>query len=248
MKSSPLARAVAPDALRGKTTVVTGAGRGLGKAIATLFAQAGASSIFVVRDREAGEQIVGGLKERGLKADVGVADVTEAEQITMLVLDLMQRYKTIDVLVNNAGVLFDEDQAMRASHFDPLVLQKTIDVNLLGPIRMCDAFVPYMPEGGRIINVSSGLGQFDGESDGHDPAYSISKAGLNMFTQLLAADLRDRKIMVDALDPGWVRTDMGGSNATLEPEKAAESALFLAARDPSTQTGLFWRRRQVIPW
>jgi NAD(P)-dependent dehydrogenase (short-subunit alcohol dehydrogenase family) len=248
MKSTEQTTRVAPEALRGKTTIVTGAGRGIGKAIATLFAQAGARSIFVIRDREAGEQIVAELTGRGLQADIGISDVAQPAQIAMLVLDLIQRYKTIDVLVNNAGVFLDEDRSMRPSQIDPLAFQRTIDVNLLGPINMCNAFVPHISDGGRIINVSSGMGQLSGESSGYGPAYSMSKAALNMYTQLLAADLRDRKIMVDSFDPGWVRTDMGGSGANVAPEKAAETALFLATREPSSQTGLFWHGRQVIPW
>jgi NAD(P)-dependent dehydrogenase (short-subunit alcohol dehydrogenase family) len=248
MKSAEKAIRVAPEALRGKTTIVTGAGRGIGKAIATLFAQAGARSIFVLRDRGAGERIVAELTGRGLQADVGVSDVTQPGQISSLVLDLMQRYKTIDVLVNNAGVFLDEDRTMRPSQIDPFVFHNTIDVNLLGPINMCNAFVPHISDGGRIINVSSGMGQLSGEASGYGPAYSMSKTALNMYTQLLAADLRDRKIMVDSFDPGWVQTDMGGNGAHVAPEKAAETALFLAAREPSAQTGLFWHGRQVIPW
>ncbi len=239
---------IKPDALRGKTAVITGAGRGIGKAIATVFAKAGACSVLVVRDRAVGEQIASELSKTGYKADVGVADVTEPAQISMLVLDLVQRHPVIDVLVNNAGIFLDEDRAMRPSQIDPLVFQRTLNVNLLGPMSMCNAFVPLLSTGGRIINVSSSMGQFAGESDGYGPAYSVSKVGLNMYTQLLAADLRDRKIMVDALDPGWVKTDMGGSGAPIEPENAAKTALFLAMRPQSSQTGLFWRDQQIIPW
>lgn len=236
------------DALRGKTAVVTGASRGIGKATATVFARAGAWSIFIVRDRAVGEHIVAEAKRQGLQADFGVADVTDAAQVSMLALDLGQRHPTIDILVNNAGVLFDEDRVMRPSHVDPMIFEKTLNVNVLGPMRMCDAFLPLMPKGARIINVSSGLGQLAGESDGSEPCYSMSKTALNMFTQLLAADLRDRGIMVDAFDPGWVKTDMGGRGARIEPEDAAQTALFLASRPASTQTGLFWRRNQVIEW
>lgn len=248
MKSSTTQKDINADLLRGKTAVVTGAGRGLGKAIATVFAKAGACSIFIVRDRAVGEQSVRELSEQGYTADLGVTDVTEPARIAMLILDLAQRHPVIDVLVNNAGIFLDDDRGMRPSQIDPLVFHKTLDVNLLGPISVCNAFAPLISDGGRIINVSSSMGQLAGESDGYGPAYSISKVGLNMYTQLLAADLRDRKIMVDAFDPGWVKSDMGGSNATIEPENAAKTALFLATRPQSSQTGLFWRDRQVIPW
>ena len=236
------------DLLAGKTVVITGAGRGIGEAIATAFAQAGACSIAVVRDRPKGERLADALTRQGLKAEFAIADVTDAAQISMLVLDVRQRHPIIDVLVNNAGVFLKEDRATRPSELDPLVLQKTLDVNLFGPIRVCNAFVPHIAHGGRIINVSSTMGQFAGEQDGRGPAYSISKAALNMYTQHLAADLREREIMVDSFHPGWVKTDMGGPNARVEPRDAARTALFLATRPFSDETGLFWYDCEVIDW
>ena len=236
------------DLLVGKTAVITGAGRGIGKAIATAFAQAGACSIVVVRERKTGEALVGELVGQGLKADFAVADVTDTAQISTLALDIIQRHPVIDLLVNNAGVFLNEDRKTPPSELDPLVLAKTLDVNLFGPIRICDAFIPYMAKGGRVINVSSTMGQFAGSSDGYGPAYSISKAALNMYTQLLAADLRERSIMVDSFHPGWVKTDMGGPNAKVAPESAARTALFLASRPLSEKTGLFWSDCEIIDW
>lgn len=250
MSTATSASTVTPAAgiLQGKTTVVTGAGRGIGSAIATAFAQAGACSVFVVRDRNLGEQIVRRISNQGLKADFGVADVSDPGQISMLVLNLTQRYPVFDILVNNAGVFLDEDRQTRTASLDPLILDKTLCVNLFGPIRVCDAFIPHMAKGGRIINVSSTMGQLTGGSDGYGPSYSMSKAALNMYTQLLAADLRDRQIMVDSFHPGWVKTDMGGPNATVAPEEAAKTALFLASRPHSSETGLFWHNQRVIAW
>jgi NAD(P)-dependent dehydrogenase (short-subunit alcohol dehydrogenase family) len=234
--------------LDGKTAMITGAGRGIGKAIATAFARAGACSIFVVRDRKLGETLAAHLQAQGYAADFGVADVTDASQISMLMLSLVQRYPTIDILVNNAGIFLDADRDMRPSQIDPLVLQETWDTNVLGPIRMCAAVLPHIPDGGRIINVSSTMGQFAGEPQPYGPAYSMSKAALNMFTQMLAVDVRNRGIMVDSFHPGWVKTDMGGPRATVEPEEAATTALFLATRPQSEKTGLFWRGSTPIEW
>jgi NAD(P)-dependent dehydrogenase (short-subunit alcohol dehydrogenase family) len=236
------------DLLRGKTTVVTGAGRGLGRAIATVFAHAGACSVFIVRDRSAGEQMVEELNGQGYKADVGVADITDPAQISSLVLDLSQRHPSIDVLVNNAGIFLDEDRKMHPSNIDTTILEQTLNVNLFGPIRVNNAFLPYVARTGRIINVSSTMGQLAGDSDGYGPSYSMSKVALNMYTQLLAADLRDRRIMVDAFHPGWAKTDMGGPRATVEPEDSAQTALFLATRPLTDKTGLFWQNSEVIDW
>jgi NAD(P)-dependent dehydrogenase (short-subunit alcohol dehydrogenase family) len=234
--------------LRGKTAVVTGAGRGVGRAIATAFAQAGACSVFIVRDRSTGQQIVDELNGQGYQADLGVADVTDPAQISALVLDLSQSHPTIDILVNNAGIFLDDDRKMRPSSIDTLVLEQTLHVNLFGPIRVTNAFLPSIAPGGRIINVSSRMGQLTGGSDGTSPGYCMSKVALNMYTQLLAADLRDRKIMVDAFHPGWVKTDMGGPRATVEPQDSAQTALFLASRPLSDKTGLFWHDSEVIDW
>lgn len=239
---------VVAGALAGKVAIVTGAGRGLGKAIATVFARAGATTILVVRERRAGERIAAELRKQGYKAVVGVADVTVAAQVSMLALNIMQRYPGVDIVVNNAGVFLREDREMPPSNIDPLVLARTLEVNLYGPIQVCDAFIPHLRRGGRIINVSSRMGQLTGGSDGYGPAYSISKAALNMYTQLLAADLRDREIMVDVLHPGWVKTDMGGPGATVEPEEAAQTALFLASRPQTDETGRFWQGDRVIDW
>lgn len=234
--------------LAGKTAVITGASRGIGKATATAFAHAGACSVFVVRERKLGEALASQLQRQGYAADFGVADVTDISQISTLVLGLTQRHSVIDILVNNAGIFLSEDRDTPPSQMDPLILEKTWDTNMLGPIRMCDAFLPHMTDGGRIINISSTMGQFAGEPQSRGPAYSMSKAALNMYTQMLAVDVRDRGIMVDALHPGWVKTDMGGPRATVEPEEAAEAVLFLATRPHSEKTGLFWRGTKPIEW
>jgi NAD(P)-dependent dehydrogenase (short-subunit alcohol dehydrogenase family) len=212
------------------------------------FARAGARSIFIVRDRALGEKTVREVSQQGCDADFGVADVTDSARVSMLALELTQRHPHIDVLVNNAGIFLDEDRKMPPSNLDLKTLEETLNVNLFGPIRLCNALAPFIAKGGRIINVSSTMGQFSGGSDGYGPAYSISKAALNMYTQQLAADLRDREIMVDAFHPGWVKTDMGGPRATIEPEEAVKTALFLATRPSSTQTGLFWHNQHVIDW
>src|ERR1700730_12305188 len=94
--------------LAGKVAVITGAGRGIGKAIATVFARAGSQSILVVRDRESGERAAEELRKQGYKADVGIADITEPAQVSILALSLEQRYKHIDILVNNAGIFLRE--------------------------------------------------------------------------------------------------------------------------------------------
>ena len=246
--AEPKANAVTRGALTDKVAIVTGGNRGIGRAIVDAFARAGASVVLVSRDRAAGETAAAGLTRQGLKVEVSVADVTDQATIAALVLEVTQRHPKIDILVNNAGVLLDEDADGRASTLARGVLERTLAVNLYGPIAMCVALSPHFRNGGRIINISSGAGQLEGESSGWAPAYSISKTALNAYTQSLAADLRSRHIMVDSMDPGWVKTDMGGPNARRTPQEAAETALFLAARPATEETGLFWHDKKRIPW
>lgn len=228
--------------------VVTGGNRGIGRAIVTAFVRAGAQVTLVSRQREAGERVAAELMRDGLHVEVGVADVTDPSSVAALAHEVVRRHGHVDIIVNNAGILLDEDTQGHASALSLDVLQKTLAVNLYGPVVMSTSFAPHLARGGRIIMVSSGAGQLEGESSGWAPAYSISKTALNAYTQSLAADLRDRDIMVDTFNPGWVRTDMGGSSATRSPEEAAATALFLATRAPSKQTGLFWEDRKPTAW
>jgi NAD(P)-dependent dehydrogenase (short-subunit alcohol dehydrogenase family) len=247
MQTTPQAHTQA-DSLSGKVAVITGANRGIGLAIATLFARHGARCVMAVRDRASGNDAVQRLKAQDLDVELGIADVTDLGALEQLASRLAQRYAAIDVLVNNAGVLLPADRVMSPRAIDLAVVQRTLDVNLFGVMRVCKAFVPLMRRGARIINVSSTMGQLTGGSDGHAPAYCLSKSALNAYTQALSADLRNDGIMVDCFHPGWAKTSMGGPNATVDPLESAQTALFLATRPPSDETGLFWRGQQQLQW
>jgi NAD(P)-dependent dehydrogenase (short-subunit alcohol dehydrogenase family) len=240
--------AVSNGSLTGVIAVVTGAGRGIGYAIATLFTREGAQCVLVVRDRAAGEAAAAAIGAFGLKPAVSVADVTDRGEIASLTMEVSERFPRIDVLVNNAGILLDEDRATAVSRMDQDVLEKTIATNLYGAVYMSEAFIPMMARGGRIINVSSTMGQLTGGSEGYAPAYCISKTALNAYTQALAADVASRGIMVDCFHPGWAKTAMGGQNASVDPMDAAKIALFLATRPRTEKTGLFWDHTGVIDW
>ena len=236
---------MAQGSLAGRVAVITGANRGIGLAIARLFTREGATCALVVRDRAKGERAASEIAALGARPAVVEADMSDRTAIEKAAEELSKRFERIGLLVNNAGMLADEDRKTSASRMDPATFDRTIAVNLLGPIAMSEALLPNMARGSRIINVSSTMGQLTGGSAGYAPAYCISKTALNAFTEALAADVSDKGILVDAFHPGWARTAMGGPNASVDPEQAAQVALFLATRPPG-ETGLFWRHPGVV--
>ncbi len=229
----------------GRVVLVTGANRGIGLATARRFLDAGDTAIATVRgadaERELREALSGLVVER--------CDVRERAQVEALAARVRARFGRLDVLVNNAAVFEEPDYALRADELDPEVLRRTLDVNVVGTVTACAAFAPLLPRGGRIVNLSSDLGQF-GKPGGMTAtmvAYSVSKAAVNAYTSALANALRSRGILVDSVHPGWVRTAMGGPNAPLAPEDGAEAVFRLATR-PVGETGRFWRDGAPAPW
>jgi NAD(P)-dependent dehydrogenase (short-subunit alcohol dehydrogenase family) len=151
------------------------------------------------------------------------------------------------VLINNAAIIEDGDEDILTIR--PEVLSRTIETNALGALRVSQAFVPHLlkTSGGRIVNVSSGAGQLS-DMGTWSPAYSASKTTLNAVTCLFAAALREKRIAVNSVCPGWCRTEMGGSNAPRSVEEGAGGIVWLAADAPPEKTGLFFRDKQVIDW
>ena len=150
----------------------------------------------------------------------------------------------LDVLVNNAGVGGSYTQG--AADFDLDDAKRTLETNLFGAWRLAQAALPLLraSDDGRIVNVSSGAGQLDDMQGGY-PAYRISKSGLNALTRILAAE--ERGVRSNALCPGWVRTDMGGSGASRSVAEGADTAVWLAT-DTEVGSGGFYRDRTPIPW
>ncbi len=141
------------------------------------------------------------------------------------------------------------DRELRADALDPEVVRRTLDVNVVGTIGVCVAILPLIPRGGRIVNLSSDLGQF-GQPGGMTAtmvAYSLSKAAVNAYTSALAGVVRERGILVDSIHPGWIKTAMGGPQAPLEPEDGAEAVYRLATR-AAGETGRFWRDGVPVAW
>ncbi|HVV72637.1 MAG TPA: SDR family NAD(P)-dependent oxidoreductase, partial [Verrucomicrobiae bacterium] len=186
----------------------------------------------------------------------GTAAATKLERAMFLELDVTsdasvvraaKQVSSLDVLINNAAVIAESDQDVLTIR--PEIVARSIETNALGALRVSQAFVPHLlkSSAGRIVNVSSGAGQLN-DMGTWAPAYSASKTTLNAITCLFAAALKEKRVAVNSVCPGWCRTEMGGSNAPRSVEEGAAGIAWLAADAPQEKTGLFWRDKEVIPW
>ena len=229
-----------------KIALVTGANRGLGLEVVRQLARRGMVVILGARDEAKGQRAAESLQEAGLAVVPRRLDVTEQQTIDRLATDVGQEFGRLDVLVNNAGALYDTWQ--RATRVDFRLVQEALETNTVGPWRVCQAFVPLLrkSQAGRIVNVSSEAGSLTSMGAG-TPAYTVSKAALNAFTRVLAAELRDTRILVNAVCPGWVATDMGGRGGR-PVEEGAASVVWAATLPDGGPTGGFFRDGRPLPW
>jgi NAD(P)-dependent dehydrogenase (short-subunit alcohol dehydrogenase family) len=217
--------------------LVTGASRGLGREVARRLSEAGFTVLAGVRDPSRTAPLPG--------VEVVPLDVTVPASIAAAAAVVKDRHGRLDVLVNNAGILLDEATGLLELEGD--TLRRTLETNAIGPLLMVQAFAPLMGRGGRIVNVSSGGGQLS-EPSSWAPAYCISKTTLNAITVQLAEALKPRGIAVNAVCPGWVRTDMGGPGAPRSLQQGADSILWLIQNSAFDLTGGFWRDGTRIAW
>ena len=234
-----------------RIALVTGANKGIGFEVARDLARKGFHVFLGARDTEAGEAAAEKLRKEGEKEDYGEItflkiDVSKPDSIRRAAEEFSQKSDRLDALLNNAGILLDDDKDVLTA--TPEMFETTLRTNTLGALLVAQAFVLFLKKSGapRIVNVSSGGGQLADGADGWAPAYCISKTALNGVTVQLAAALP--KFAVNSVCPGWVRTDMGGSNATRSVLEGAAGIVWLAADAPQNQTGKFWRDRKVIAW
>lgn len=235
--------------LQNKLAVVTGANRGLGFEASRQLAKIGYHVILTSRDEEKGKKATQILQNEGLNVTFHPLDVTSDDSCQKLADFIEHKFGKLDVLINNAGILIDDKNAN--SIFDSQIetLKETMETNVYGVFRVTKFLVPLMKKQryGRIVNVSSGMGQLTHMDDGY-PGYRLSKTALNALTRILANELQINNILVNSVCPGWVKTDMGGSQATRTPEKGVETIIWLATLPDGSATGNFFRDRQPIAW
>jgi NAD(P)-dependent dehydrogenase (short-subunit alcohol dehydrogenase family) len=233
------------------TAFVTGANKGIGFEVARQLVREGFRVFLGARDQEAGKAAADKLNQESRRAGAEEIiflqiDISKAESIRRAAEEFSRQSDRLDALVNNAGILLDDDKDILT--LSPEMLQTTLRTNTIGALLVAQAFVPFLRKSDhpRIVDVSSGGGQLADGADGWAPAYCISKTALNGVTVQLAAALPD--FAVNSVCPGWVRTDMGGANATRSVAEGASGIVWLAAEAPQSETGKFWRDRKVIPW
>ena len=231
-----------------RVAVVTGGNKGIGFAICRQLAERGLRVILTSRDVAKGQAAQQTLSENGADVVYHRLDVDSDDSVAALARYVEAEQGRVDVLVNNAGILIDPS-GKGVLDTSPATFRTTLETNFFGALRMCQAIVPIMQRGhyGRIVNLSSGLGQLDEMGDG-TAAYRTSKTALNALTRMVAAAVSGDDILVNSMCPGWVRTDMGGPNATRDVDTAAQTAVWLAMLAHGGPNGGFFRDKAPIPW
>lgn len=243
------------NSIEKRIALVTGGNRGIGFEICRQLALKEITVLLGARDRQSGMEACGKLADQGLDAHFIPLDITNQTTIQAAMGKIKDNYRRLDMLVNNAGILIDAQT--RILELSLSLFENTLGTNALGPLLLSQACVPLMKKNayGRIVNMSSTLGSLTdiAKSDSpytqvHSPAYRLSKTLLNGITVLLAKELRGTNVLVNAACPGWVRTRMGGEQAPLTPEQAADTPVWLATLPDDGPTGGFFRERRPIPW
>ena len=231
-----------------RVALVTGANRGIGFETARQLLAKGLVVVLAGRDTVALDRARKTLSADEQRRALTVRmDVTSIESIAAAHRAVIDQAGSVDVLINNAAVLLGEGE--RILSISPDDYRQTFETNVFGVVEVCRAFVPGMARAGygRIVNVSSSAGQLSTMSS-YAPAYAMSKAALNAFTRILANTYRGNGIIANVVDPGWVRTDMGGPSAPRSPQEGADTIVWLATLPDDGPTGGFFRDRRPIEW
>ncbi len=230
-----------------RVALVTGANRGIGFEVCRQLATRGFAVLLTARDAEKAQTAANRLASIGQLEPIAL-DVADQDSIRKAANEVATRYGHLDVLVNNAGINYDTWETAANADIDGTVAE-TIRTNLLGPWRVCQAFLPLLrkSKAARIVNVSSESGSLAHMGAG-PPAYQVTKAALNALTRTLAGELRHAHILVNAVCPGWVATDMGGAGAPRSVNDGASGIIWAATLPDHGPTGGFFRDGKPLPW
>lgn len=248
--------------LSDKVALVTGAARGIGVEISRELAKLGAHVIVAARDLAKAKEVASDIRDRGGHASALKLDVTSEADRSAAYQSIEASHGKLDILINNAGILLDSPDGgtpapRQPSVALPEVLRDTFEVNFFAPIFLTQLLLPLLTrsDAPRVVNVSSIRGSLAHLSDPTSPVYPVralgydtSKAALNAFTILIAEELRGTPIKINAIHPGWVRTEMGGEDAPVGLEEGARTAVKYATLGEDGPTGGFFFLDERLPW
>ncbi|MCW3054562.1 MAG: short-chain dehydrogenase [Chthonomonadales bacterium] len=242
--------------VNGKIALITGANKGIGFETARQLGKLGIKVLLGARDLAKGTAAATTLKAEGLDVTPIQLDVTDSAGIVAAAQKIEAEYGKLDILVNNAGVNLEAFEA-KPSTTSQETLRKTFDANFFGTVELTQAFLPLLlkSDAGRIVNLSSILGSLTEHSNPNSFVYDVlmlsyntSKAALNSFTVHLARELKETPVKVNAVHPGWVKTEMGGEGAPMELEDGAKTSVEMATLAADGPSGGFFHLGQTLPW
>ena len=229
-----------------QTALITGANQGIGFEIAHQLLKKGFHVIISGRDEMKLSEALNQLKSEFTSVEMVLMDVSKFESVKAAAQTLTERNLQLDVVINNAAIMLKEYISLTGH--DDEVLKTTINTNCYGPLRVIHAFLPLMKSPGRIINLSSDGGSMSDPVGGWSPAYCVSKAMLNSITRQIAFELSEKNIVVNAVTPGWVNTNMGGKSAPRSVDQGARTPVWLSSDAPLDLTGKFFKDKSEIKW
>ena len=241
-----------------KVAFITGANRGIGFETSKKLAESGIKVILGSRDLKKGEEAVKKLSNFGIDADLVQYDAFDDDAPQKVYDYILEKYKKLDILINNAGVLLTGNLFVtNSSTISDKDLKDTFQTNFFSVISLTQKLLPLIKKSnaGRIVNVSTILSSLTLHSAKDSPitpakeiAYNASKTALNAFTIHLAIELKDTNIKVNSGHPGWVKTELGGPNAPMEVEESYKTSLRLATLDDEGPSGGLFHENDIIPW
>ena len=240
-----------------KIALITGANKGIGLATARQLGKQGITVLVGARDSSKGKTAAEELRKDGIDAHALEIDVSDSASVKAAVAQVERDFGRLDILVNNAGVMIDQ-RDVPVSQQPIENWRRTFDTNVFGLIETTQAFLPLLrkSEAGRIVNLSSILGSIEYHAtpgspvydSKETPSYNVSKAAVNAYTVQLAHELKDTKIKVNAVHPGWVKTEMGGEEAPMDIEDGARTSVAKTTLNGGGPNGAFLHMGEPLPW
>lgn len=240
-----------------KVALISGANKGIGLETARQLGKQGITVLLGARDLAKGEAAAEQLKKEGIDVRAVKFDVVNAADIKSAAALVEKEFGKLDILINNAGVMFEPIGGNNSSTVSEQVLRDTFETNFFSAVAVTNAFLPLLKksDAGRIVNVSSILGSLSLHATEGSPiyeakalAYDSSKAALNSYTVHLAHELKGTSIKVNSAHPGWVKTDLGTDAAPMNVVDGAKTEVELATLGPNGPTGGFFHMGETITW